>query len=301
MKKALWLTAAFSLAFTTGVFADDGLKQVTAYLRPDFQLIVDGKPTALKDPPLIYENDSYLPVRELGTLLGAGIEWQEGTKSIVVTSKSNQASGSGGGASSPPEPVGTSGGSVVPSAPSTITIDKSKIPDTILLGTMVRYKVTYMGKTYPVLATQYRGSLFLLANDLQPMGMGLADVKLTQDKITKDMYISIDQMKLVWGSVQPKMELLDEPVVVGETNPDKLKYLKSLFSYNYVSGGKVATLTVQHIKALTKPDEYEFLCEYSNHQFIGYQIRLLRNSDGTWTYSTTGTLNLDNNAIDDNY
>jgi hypothetical protein len=299
MKKALWLTTAFSLAFTTGVLADDGLQQVTAYLRPDFKLIVDGKAAILKDPPLIYEGDSYLPVRELGSLLGAGIEWQEGTKSIVVTKQANSTP-SGGGSSAQPDPSGNTGGTTVP-APPVVSIDKSKIPDTILLGTMVRYKVTYMGQTYPVLATQYRGVLYLLADDLQPMGISFADVKLTQDKITKGMYISIDQLKQVWGSVQPKMELLDEPVVVGETNPDKLKYLKSLFNYNYVSGGKVATLTVYHIKALSKPDEYEFLCGYSNHQFIGYQIRLLRNSDGTWTYSTTGTLNLDNNAIDDNY
>jgi hypothetical protein len=294
MKKALWMTAAFSLAFTTGVLADDGLKQVTAYLRPDFNLIVDGKPAVLQDPPLIYENDSYLPVRELATLLGAGIEWQEGTKSIVVTNHAVAAPPSGGGM------TGSPGGSAVPPVP-VITVDKSKIPDTILLGTMVRYKITYLGNTYPVLGTQYRGNLYLLASDLQPMGINMADVKLTQDKITKGMYISIDQMKQVWGNVLPNMELLDEPVVVGETNPDKLKYLKSLFNYNYVTGGKVATLTVYHIRALSKPDEYEFLCGYSNRQFIGYEIRLLRNSDGTWTYSTTGTLNFDNNAIDDNY
>lgn len=302
MKKVLGLFVVFSAFFTAGVYADDGLQKVEAFLRPDFKVVVNHQTVTLEDPPLIYNGNSYLPVRELGELVGAGIEWQESNKSILIENRS--ASGPTGGTTTDAgSQNGSTGGAIGTDSQGGSTgapaVDQSKIPDNILLGTLIRYNITYMDKQYPVLGNQFRGSLYLLASDVQQMGINLFGLKLSQDKITKDMYVQVDELEGRWAKTPSRMDLLDGPVIIGEKNPDKIKLLSSLFNYNYVAGSKVATMTVYHVKALSAPNEYEFLCGYSNHLFIGYQVRLLQNSDGTWTYSTTGTLNLDNSATVD--
>ncbi|UUZ95890.1 copper amine oxidase N-terminal domain-containing protein [Paenibacillus sp. P25] len=88
-KRVLLLTAAISGAFTAGVYAQDVLQRVDAYLRPDFSIVLDGKPVQLSGPALVYDDKSYLPLKELGNLLGASILWKADTKTIYINSRIN--------------------------------------------------------------------------------------------------------------------------------------------------------------------------------------------------------------------
>ena len=70
--------------FGAGVYAQDVLQRVDAYLRNDYKVVVNGQAVQLNNPPLIYNNSSYLPVKELGGYLGAVVNWQESTKTIYL-------------------------------------------------------------------------------------------------------------------------------------------------------------------------------------------------------------------------
>lgn len=75
---ALLATAGTSLAAPL-------IEKVTASLRPDYKIEVDGKSVELENPPLIYDGSSYLPVREVGSIIGKDVVFEDGT--IKLTSK----------------------------------------------------------------------------------------------------------------------------------------------------------------------------------------------------------------------
>src|SRR6185312_8191862 len=89
--KGMIATTAFvllSAGFSAGVLADDAIKQVQAFLRPDVKVIVDGDPLELQDNPfLIYENTGYLPLRKLGEALNADIVWEGSTQTVYVNKR----------------------------------------------------------------------------------------------------------------------------------------------------------------------------------------------------------------------
>ncbi|QNK57099.1 hypothetical protein [Paenibacillus sp. PAMC21692] len=69
---ALLATAGTSIAAPV-------IEKVTATIRPDFDLQIDGEIVQLENAPLNYNGASYLPVRELSTLLGKDVDFQDNT------------------------------------------------------------------------------------------------------------------------------------------------------------------------------------------------------------------------------
>ncbi|MFS0837271.1 stalk domain-containing protein [Paenibacillus sp. 1P03SA] len=89
MKKVLLgFILGVGLTISATAFADDVINQVTAYLRPDFPVKVDGKDANLKNPVLIYEGSSYLPVKETARLVGKEAVWNEKTSTIDIVDQS---------------------------------------------------------------------------------------------------------------------------------------------------------------------------------------------------------------------
>lgn len=75
-----------ALMFTTSVFADGALKQITAYLTPDVSVEVNGKKVALENVPVNYDGSTYLPVRELASAVGLAVDWDDASRTAKLSS-----------------------------------------------------------------------------------------------------------------------------------------------------------------------------------------------------------------------
>lgn len=86
--KALALATAAALTFSCGVFADDIVKTITAELRGDVSIIVDGELQSFQDAngktvyPVMYEGTTYLPVRAISNLMGKAVNWDDATQTV---------------------------------------------------------------------------------------------------------------------------------------------------------------------------------------------------------------------------
>jgi hypothetical protein len=79
------LVAGVLLATTGTSFAADAIKKVTASIRTDYIVELDGKTLPLLNDPLAYDGKSYLPVRELSEILGKNVDFNNNT--IILTTK----------------------------------------------------------------------------------------------------------------------------------------------------------------------------------------------------------------------
>ena len=67
-------------------------KNISAELRPDFTVIIDGTKRIFKDEqnntvyPLLNNGTTYLPVRAIGELMGKNVSWNASTKTVTLTS-----------------------------------------------------------------------------------------------------------------------------------------------------------------------------------------------------------------------
>lgn len=88
MKKfVIGIVVGAILATALPVAADEITKKVTATVRNDFSVEVDGKKADLERSPLAYDGSSYLPVREVATLLGKEVDFKDGV--IKLNTPSN--------------------------------------------------------------------------------------------------------------------------------------------------------------------------------------------------------------------
>lgn len=73
---------------------DARVRNITAQIRPDFSITVDGVKRTFTDAqgktvyPMLYEGTNYLPVRAIGELMGKSVSWNGSTRIITLTSES---------------------------------------------------------------------------------------------------------------------------------------------------------------------------------------------------------------------
>lgn len=90
MKKFMTGIIAGALLVTAlPVAAEEITKKVTATVRGDFSIELDGKQVTLEHSPLAYNGFSYLPVRELAHLLGKEVDFKDGVIQISTPSKTS--------------------------------------------------------------------------------------------------------------------------------------------------------------------------------------------------------------------
>ena len=69
-------------------------KNITAQIRPDFTIVVDGSKCSFTDgngkavSPLLYDGVTYLPLRAIGQLLGSTVNWNANTNTVTLTTSS---------------------------------------------------------------------------------------------------------------------------------------------------------------------------------------------------------------------
>lgn len=281
------LAVALGIAFTGGVYANDTLEKVEAYLRPDFKVEVNGK--SVKDAiPLIYEGDSYLPFRAIGELLGAVVSWDEDKKTIRLAmpvvpqpQPGTGAPSSGGGSANAGAGTGSAGGgSGSGTVAKPITPPEVNVPEQITLESPIRYNFVYENVSYPTLANQYKGSIYLRWKDVKDIPIDVGKPKLTKEKLTEEQYVHIDLVKPYWdgrvlGSPRP-YAIVEGGGTVSEA---KLKALNDYF------GTIELGLTITPGE---KEDEYTVLAQTVDKWFAEYHIRFWQKYNGEWTASSLG-------------
>lgn len=87
---ALLLTMMMVWSCTGALYAADEVTNVTAQLRPDFTLIIDGSQRTLYTAggeqvyPVLYNGTTYLPLRAIGELMNRQVNWDQDTKTISL-------------------------------------------------------------------------------------------------------------------------------------------------------------------------------------------------------------------------
>ena len=91
MKKrtlALLMVAVFTVSMLAGIGAAGLITKITAELRQDFTIRVDGEKQTFRNAngekvyPILFEGTTYLPVRAIGELMDKTVYWDEGKKEI---------------------------------------------------------------------------------------------------------------------------------------------------------------------------------------------------------------------------
>lgn len=251
--------------FAAGVYASGESEKVVAFLREDYHVKVDGQEVGLPSAVLVHNNESYLPVRKIGELLGNEIAWSPETKSILIRSKPAQvvqvpASCPDSGQKTNPE-----------SGSDQIVKGNPNYPEEIQFSNVIEYLVQFNSIEHEILANSYRGGLYFRYSDLAPLGIDLNGVSVTTEEYTKEYYVPADELRNRWKNPE-KFEPMNEPII-RETDPEKIKALKMLVS---ITGVKV-----HDIRPIGGTNEYEYLCEESSHFYV-YRAQIRENTDGTW-------------------
>lgn len=226
--------------FTAGVYAQDVLQRVDAYLRNDFKVVVNGQEVKLANPPLIYNNSSYLPVKELGTYLGAVVNWKDSTKTIYLNSRVN-----------PQQPAEG---------------NETNYTEIVLQYPYPQY-LDYLGGTYPVLVNMTDQTYYRL-KDLDRMGVATGGLRKAKEKYSEDIYVSEEEMKKSWKETPQISYLMNEPVVItGEQDPVKLKTIRAYVEgFRYYEINKVPYMTNPIIiDALPEENTYSYLLTENGH------------------------------------
>ncbi|UKS30104.1 copper amine oxidase N-terminal domain-containing protein [Paenibacillus sp. HWE-109] len=238
--KVAVLGTVMGTCFTAGVYAQDVLQRVDAYLRSDFNVVVDGRKVQLANPPLIYNNASYLPVKELGGFLGANVNWQDSTKTIYINPRINQQQPTEG--------------------------NETNYTEIVLQSPYPQY-LDYLGGTYPVL-TIMSDQIYYRLKDIEQMGVPTAGLRKAKEKYTQEIYVSDEEMKKSWKEVPPPSYQYNDPIVItGEKDPLKLKTLREYVqSFRYYEVNKVSYYSTPIIiDALPELNTYSYLLNENRH------------------------------------
>ncbi|RED54804.1 stalk domain-containing protein [Cohnella lupini] len=77
-----------AFAATAGTaFGAPALEKISAILRPDYVVKVDGKSVNMKNKPLAYDGNTYIPLREAGEIFGYDVGFKAGTITLDQNEK----------------------------------------------------------------------------------------------------------------------------------------------------------------------------------------------------------------------
>jgi hypothetical protein len=238
-KRIALFGAMMSTCFTAGVYAQDTIEQVQAYLRKDFNVVVNGQKVSLANPPMVYNDNSYLPVKELAGYLGGNVNWKSDTKTIYINSRIN-----------PQQPLESDD----------ITYDEIKLTNAYA------YYVTYLGGEYPVLTTAF-DITYYREKDILKMGIDTKGLRKAKEKFTGELYISEQELSKRWKQAPDYSYANRTIVITGEKDSEKLKaltdYADSIKSYTIDNVAYFRKAII--IDALPEVNEYSYLYMENNH------------------------------------
>lgn len=78
-----------TLATAGSSFAATAFETLKATVRPDYKIVVDGKDAKLNNKPVTIDGSTYLPIREVATLLNKDVNFKSSTNTITLTTKND--------------------------------------------------------------------------------------------------------------------------------------------------------------------------------------------------------------------
>ena len=87
----LGIAAGFLLSLGVQTYAQDAVSTVAAWIRNDYRIEYNGEEKKLPEgyQILVYQNRTYLPLRYVGELLGADIQWDGETNTASIFQEKN--------------------------------------------------------------------------------------------------------------------------------------------------------------------------------------------------------------------
>ncbi|WP_438444878.1 stalk domain-containing protein [Gorillibacterium sp. sgz5001074] len=276
-KKALLLAGLMGTCFSAGVWASDGIQKVEAYLRPDFNIVLDGKPVALDKPVLLYNDSSYLPLRKIGELLNATVGWKEETRTVYINSRYNG------------QPV---------------LEEPNRGPyNAITVEHPFAYQVTYLGGTYTLVGTYLNGVKYYRAADLALMGVDVRALTKSEDTYTGNLYVLSEEAERLFKET-PAMNMSATPPVAGTRDPELISKLNDLVKTQIplMYGGlpipdlpqlpKVVDVFLVEAVSI-KEGYYAAYCNDALGGVLLYVFQVEKNADGKWVHKNTQTTKLE--------
>lgn len=86
----LCIILAMAACFYAGVFAEDSLEQIQAYLNYGITIKYNGQPQLMFDAkgtrvyPITYRGTTYVPIRAISNMLNVDVEWDGETNSVLL-------------------------------------------------------------------------------------------------------------------------------------------------------------------------------------------------------------------------
>ncbi|MBP1996509.1 stalk domain-containing protein [Paenibacillus eucommiae] len=265
-KRIIVLGTIMIFCFTAGVYAQNIIEQVRAYLRTDFNLVVNGDKVVLGNPILIYNDSSYLPLNELAGYLGANVSWKGDTKTIYLNSRIN-----------PEQPVQNE------------NVDY----DEIKMMSPYASTLTYLGSEYPMLINR-TNKIYYRLRDVDRMGIDTNGLRKARELYTQELYVSETELSTRWKE-KPKMGYGTPGVVVaGEKDLKKIEVLRSHVEAlrNVVVDNKSFYRQPIIIDALPAENEYQYLLMQNNVLFTMH-IKLSKQKDGNYALSSYSMENIE--------
>ncbi len=93
--KTCLLLCILCIFCTSTVFGTPTMKEIVAYLNYSIGIVVDGETKELHDAegnrvyPISYNGTTYIPVRGVGTILGADVSWDSENGNVIITTNKN--------------------------------------------------------------------------------------------------------------------------------------------------------------------------------------------------------------------
>lgn len=272
-KKVLFLTVLMGTCFTAGVFASDGIEKVDAFLRPDFQIVLDGQDVELDTPALIYDDKSYLPLKAIAGLVNVDVKWEERSKTIYLNTRY------------PGQPVYDN------SADEAYAEIQMKEP--------YGYNVTYLGGKYQLLSIRYNSASYFRVEDLVHIGLDVRALKKAREKYTGALYAQQDEVMKLWKQM-PAMNMSSGPVIVGEPDQEKVDMLRVMAVETIPFLGRQGAPNYSrnaYIFAIDpvpeKPDWYFLYSREDRGDFFVYVLEMAQDDNGKWYQRSVQKIALD--------
>ena len=267
VKHVAMLCLLMLISFATGAYAASNIEEVKAFLRRDFQVFVSGAKVDV-GPVLVYDNKSYLPLTTIGKVLGAEVIWNQSNMGIYVNPRIY----------TKPDP--TSGNDAQYTS---ITMIQPQ-----------GYIGSYRGKETPVLSvmTADYTTTYYRVSDIQRLNIDLSGLHLAREVRTGELYVSDKELASV-GQDKPTFSYAYDKLVIGETDPDKLKVVQDFIDGlpamykalnmkdpNFPELDYYTVPFIYVIDALPN-DEYNIL-GMENANYKRYWLKLKKNILGNW-------------------
>lgn len=257
----------FIVSASIGAFGASKIERVDAFLRPDFQVFLNGEKVDA-GTVLLYESRSYLPLRRVAELVDAEIIWRDENKGIYINQRYH----------GQPVPVGK---------------DDERDYARMELNAVSVLHITHLGAERSIVVNRdQQGKQYYRVWDLNLSGINTDGLVKSIDPFTEHLFVEEEELSKVW---EPPVSYVYKDVVVAEEHERKAEIIEGFIeSIPYMNArargeeplphlGYYYPVTVYAIDVLPD-DEYQILT-MEEGEYCWYTVKLRENREGIWYQS----------------